>query len=71
MPTISRQQLGEGQIDHIVFLMMENRSFDHMLGYLTLKGRQVEGLTRQERNSLPEGNPAYVVHHLTQTRGIL
>ena len=24
------------QIDHIVVLMMENRSFDHMLGYLSL-----------------------------------
>lgn len=24
-----------GRIDHMVFLMMENRSFDHMLGYLS------------------------------------
>ncbi|MGI9099813.1 MAG: alkaline phosphatase family protein [Solirubrobacteraceae bacterium] len=24
------------QIDHIIVLMMENRSFDHMLGYLSL-----------------------------------
>ncbi len=27
------------KIDHIVVLMLENRSFDHMLGYLTSKGR--------------------------------
>jgi phospholipase C len=24
------------QIDHIIVVMMENRSFDHMLGYLSL-----------------------------------
>jgi phospholipase C len=30
------------QIDHIVVLMMENRSFDHMLGYLRLSGRRPE-----------------------------
>lgn len=64
------ERLREGEIDHIVFLMMENRSFDHMLGYLSLKGRRVIGLTGNEENSLPEGNPAYVVHHLTRTSGI-
>jgi phospholipase C len=26
------------RIDTIVILMMENRSFDHMLGYLSLPG---------------------------------
>ncbi|MGZ6691223.1 MAG: alkaline phosphatase family protein [Solirubrobacteraceae bacterium] len=30
------------QIEHIVVLMMENRSFDHMLGYLRLSGRRPE-----------------------------
>ena len=25
-------------IEHIVVLMLENRSFDHMLGYLSLEG---------------------------------
>ena len=30
------------RIDHIVVLMMENRSYDHMLGYLTLSGRRPE-----------------------------
>jgi len=45
------------KIEHIVVLMLENRSFDHMLGYLSLppaqggKGRQdVDGLTGQETN---------------------
>ncbi|MFL6035308.1 MAG: alkaline phosphatase family protein [Gaiellaceae bacterium] len=30
------------RIEHIVVLMMENRSYDHMLGYLTLSGRRPE-----------------------------
>ena len=37
-----------GEIEHIVVLMMENRSFDHMLGYLDLLDGQdeVEGLAK-------------------------
>jgi phospholipase C len=45
------------QIDHIVVLMMENRSFDHMLGYLSLpvgsggRGRDdIDGLTSSTCN---------------------
>src|SRR5262245_55934799 len=40
------------QIDHIVVLMLENRSFDHMLGYLSLEGgrQDVDGLTGNEKN---------------------
>jgi phospholipase C len=36
------------KVDHIVVLMMENRSFDHMLGYLTIDGGRadVEGLRK-------------------------
>ena len=43
------------QIDHIVVLMMENRSFDHMLGYLRLKkGRgDIDGLTSPLQNTNP------------------
>ena len=36
-----------GKIETMVFLMMENRSFDHMLGYLSLDlsgGPPVDGL---------------------------
>ncbi len=34
------------KVDHIVVLMLENRSFDHMLGYLSLEGGRgdVDGL---------------------------
>lgn len=40
------------QIEHIVVLMLENRSFDHMLGYLSLEGgrQDVDGLTGNEVN---------------------
>jgi phospholipase C len=45
-------------IDHIVVLMMENRSFDHMLGYLRNSGMpEVNGLTGQERNLDDRGAP--------------
>lgn len=51
-------------IDHIVVLMLENRSFDHMLGYLSLppamggKGRtDVDGLTGNETNFDENGVP--------------
>ena len=30
------------KVDHIVVLMMENRSFDHMLGYLTIDGGRTD-----------------------------
>ena len=43
-------------IDHIVVLILENRSFDHMLGYLKREsGRQdVDGLTGNEVNFLDD-----------------
>jgi hypothetical protein len=39
-------------IEHIVVLTMENRSFDHMLGYLRLAGRtDIDGLTGHESDT--------------------
>ncbi|MBM4257614.1 MAG: hypothetical protein FJ147_17195 [Deltaproteobacteria bacterium] len=40
-------------IDHVVVLMMENRSFDHMLGYLSKEGGRsdIDGLRGGEKNS--------------------
>ena len=61
-----RQARGEGRVvdeevgmanlekvDHIVVLMLENRSFDHMLGYLSLEGGRgdVDGLRRSSPTS--------------------
>ena len=56
-----------GKVDHIVVLMLENRSFDHMLGYLTLEGGRgdIDGLTGTESNSYQ--GTSYPVHHLDRT----
>lgn len=44
-------------IEHIVVLMMENRSFDHMLGYLMNDGLpDVNGLVGTETNTDKAGN---------------
>ena len=56
------------KIDHIVVLMMENRSFDHMLGYLKLEGANpdVDGLVAGMSNSDIDNNP-YEIHRLKGT----
>src|SRR3954468_23067248 len=44
-------------IKHIVVVMMENRSFDHMLGYLMRDGLpEINGLTGDEVNLGPDGS---------------
>jgi phospholipase C len=62
-------------VDHIVVLMMENRSFDHMLGYLSLpaeeggKGRaDVDGLKSPEANFNSYEGAKYPIHHLDRTQ---
>jgi phospholipase C len=56
-----------GSIQHIVQLMLENRSFDHMLGFLyadagnvSPAGQPFEGLTGAESNPDASGNPVAV-----------
>jgi phospholipase C len=46
MSVTEQTPAGLGKVEHIVVLMLENRSFDHMLGYLSLEaGRDdVDGL---------------------------
>lgn len=48
-------------IDHIVFLMLENRSYDHILGHLSLpaygNNNSYEGLTGRERNAIKNLTP--------------
>ncbi len=63
-----------GQIEHVVVVMLENRSFDHMLGYLSLpseqggKGRaDVDGLTGPAENLNTFAGGSYPIHHLTRT----
>jgi phospholipase C len=55
------------KIEHIVVLMLENRSFDHMLGYLSLEGgrRDIDGLREGFANDF-DGR-RYPVRHLATT----
>jgi phospholipase C len=58
---------GLSSIEHIVVLMLENRSFDHMLGFLytdsgnvSAAGQPYEGLTGTESNPDSTGSPVSV-----------
>ena len=55
------------KVEHIVVLMLENRSFDHMLGYLSLEGGRgdVDGLRPEFANTY-DGH-RYPVHRLDTT----
>lgn len=44
-------------IKHFVVLMMENRSFDHMLGHLKQKNSNIIGLIGNESNPVDPNNP--------------
>ncbi|WP_109126654.1 alkaline phosphatase family protein [Dyella sp. C11] len=66
MPTSKANRLSA--INHIVVLMLENRSFDHMLGFLyadtgnvSPTGQAFEGLTGKESNPGANGGAAVTV----------
>jgi phospholipase C len=68
-PVLGPKELLAG-IEHIVVLMMENRSFDHFLGTLkTDKGypasATVDGLTGTESNPAPNGGSAVSVYKMS------
>jgi phospholipase C len=50
MSSLDRTMPGIQRLKHIVVLMMENRSFDHMLGSLKAKNPAIDGLTGTESN---------------------
>ena len=63
-----------GAVNHIVVLMLENRSFDHMLGFLYADnsnvapgGQPFEGLTGEEHNLDATGAPVSVFKISTST----
>ena len=58
---------GLRRIEHIVVLMLENRSFDHMLGYLSLEGGRddVDGLKHGMAND--HAGRRYPIRHLPAT----
>ena len=49
---------GRDKLKHIVVLMMENRSFDHMFGGLKATDGRIDGLTGNESNLDTNGDPA-------------
>ena len=49
-----------GQIKHFFALMLENRSFDHMLGFMQSPAYGIEGLTGTESNLDSAGNKIVV-----------
>lgn len=64
------------KFDHLVVLMMENRSFDHLLGYLSLPlpdgaGRtDIDGLRPGMDNRIPGDPQPYPIRLLTNTAQI-
>src|SRR5262249_32835198 len=52
--------LGLDRLKHLVVLMMENRSFDHMLGSLMSTDPRIDGLTGRETNPDTTNAPAPV-----------
>lgn len=57
-------QPGSSGIDHIIVVMMENRSFDHFLGWMPGADGQQAGLTFVDRYGIP-----HTTHHLTDFQG--
>ena len=55
---LDRSLPGIQGLEHIVVLMMENRSFDHMLGALKAQNPQIDGLNGNESN--PDNTGAQV-----------
>jgi phospholipase C len=51
---------GLDALKHIVVLMMENRSFDHMLGSLHAVNRLIDGVDGTQSNPDIDGNPVLV-----------
>jgi len=70
LPEITEQEALDNlhKIDHIVVLMLENRSFDHMLGYLSLEANRtdIEGLRSNMKNTY--NGKDYAVHRLSSPR---
>jgi phospholipase C len=63
VPTIrstAEEGVAMSDIDHFVVLMLENRSFDSMLGCLKARRPEIDGLTLAEFNDDKDGQPVKV-----------
>ncbi len=59
------------RIEHLVVLMLENRSFDHMLGFLKSPDYPIDGLTGTEANPSSDGAEDVRVSHNALAAGDL
>jgi hypothetical protein len=48
----------QDKVQHIIVVMLENRSFDHVLGFLKADNPDIEGLTGTESNAFNVSDPA-------------
>ena len=48
---------GGNPIQHVVILMLENRSFDHVLGFLKRLNPNIDGLNGNETNPINPSDP--------------
>lgn len=56
-PSIAKKTSIDGPIKVVVVMVMENRSFDHMLGWLKSLNPEIDGLTGKECNSKNTTDP--------------
>ena len=62
---------GTGRVRHVVVLMLENRSFDHVLGWMRAENHEVDGLNGTEVNYLVAGNASTTAYQVSQTQPYL
>src|SRR5262245_3481730 len=73
-PPPYRQRMALEDIEHIVVLVLENRSFDHFLGYLALEGytdatgARIDGLDPSMGNRDSHSGEVHKVHRLEDPR---
>lgn len=59
----------DDKIKHVVVLMQENRSFDHLLGYLKRLNPEINGLTGNETNPLDPNDPDSPIFYVSDDSG--
>jgi len=59
------------RIEHLVVLMLENRSFDHMLGFLRSPDYPIDGVAGTESNPASDDGPDVTVSHNALAAGDL
>ena len=47
------------KIEHIIVLMMENRSFDHILGYMAQENPKIDGIVGNDYTNLDSSGEPY------------